>query len=74
MEGGRSGEGVAGNGNGRSEEGEEEGGKEAGIDELDPKTKLRVARRFVESEANGKGTSQVVQRVCGMVVRGWTVR
>ena len=65
----------AGNGNGRSEvEEEEEEGKEAGIDELDPKTKLRVARRFVESEANGKGTSQVVQRVCGMVVRGWTVR
>ncbi|KAK0783262.1 hypothetical protein LTR75_014175 [Friedmanniomyces endolithicus] len=32
--------------------------------------KLRVAVRFVQQE-DGKGTTQVVQRVCGMALRAW---
>ena len=40
-------------------------------DEQDPRAKLSVARRFVEGEAAGKGTTQVVQRVCGMALRSW---
>lgn len=39
--------------------GEEDGGK------------LVVARKFIEDEAAGKGTTQVVQRLCGMAVRSW---
>lgn len=37
------------------------------------KNKLFVAKGFIESEAGGKGTNQVIQRVCGMVVRSWTM-
>ena len=37
------------------------------------KNKLYVAKQFIESEAGGKGTNQVIQRVCGMVVRSWTM-
>lgn len=37
------------------------------------RTRLGVARRFVEDEASGRGTTQVAQRVCGMAVRGWGV-
>ncbi|MCJ1419044.1 hypothetical protein MMC32_005395 [Xylographa parallela] len=55
-----------------------EGGKglgdrpeEISNDEQDPRAKLSVARRFVEGEAAGKGTTQVVQRVCGMAIRSW---
>lgn len=33
---------------------------------------LRVARRFVEEE-DGRGTTQVVQRVCSMALRGWAL-
>lgn len=33
--------------------------------------KLRVAKKFLEDEAAGKGTNQVVQRLCGMAVRSW---
>lgn len=40
-------------------------------DEQDPAAKLKVARDFVEGEAAGKGTTQVVQRVCGMAIRSW---
>lgn len=35
--------------------------------------KLFVAKNFIESEAGGKGTNQVFQRVCGMAVRSWTM-
>nr|OQO07265.1 hypothetical protein B0A51_17954 [Rachicladosporium sp. CCFEE 5018] len=35
--------------------------------------KLRVAHHFVEQEA-GSGTSQVVQRICSMALRGWGLR
>ncbi|MCJ1311498.1 hypothetical protein MMC25_005170 [Agyrium rufum] len=37
----------------------------------DAKDKLNVATMFISDQANGKGTTQVVQRVCGMVLRAW---
>ena len=40
-------------------------------DENDARTKLMVAKRFIEHQAGGKGTTQVVQRVCGMAIRSW---
>ncbi len=43
-------------------------------DEEDPSTKLFVAKKFIEDESNGKGTNQVIQRLCGMAMRSWTVR
>ena len=43
----------------------------SGNDEQDAKTKLYVAKKFVEEEATGKGTNQVIQRMCGMAVRSW---
>lgn len=43
-------------------------------DEQDARTKLFVAKKFIEDEANGKGTNQVIQRLCGMAMRSWTVR
>lgn len=42
-------------------------------DEKDHRTKFEVARQFISSEAAGKGTTQVVQRCCGMVVRSWGI-
>ena len=42
-------------------------------DEKDPGAKLYVAQRFLEQQASGKGTTQVIKRICGMVVRSWTV-
>lgn len=46
-------------------------GGELNNDENDPRNKLKVARTFVESEANGRGTTQVVQRLCGVAIRSW---
>jgi len=43
-----------------------------GNDEQDAKNKLYVAKKFIEDEAMGKGTTQVIQRICGMAVRSWT--
>ena len=43
-------------------------------DEEDAKTKLSVAIRFLEDEAGGKGTNQIVQRVSGMATRSWARR
>lgn len=40
-------------------------------EEADNKNKLHVAKRFIEGEAMGKGTNQVVQRLCGMAARSW---
>ena len=45
--------------------------------QLDPqgqqeRAKVAVAKRFLEDEASGRGTTQVIQRVCGMVVRSWS--
>jgi len=42
-----------------------------GITDRD-RVKLEVARKFLEDQAAGKGTTQVVQRLCGMAVRSWT--
>ena len=44
-----------------------------GNDEQDARTKLFVAKKFIEDEAMGKGTSQVIQRLCGMAMRSWTI-
>ena len=41
-------------------------------DDSDRHTKLFIAKHFVEQEANGKGTTQVIQRFCGMAVRSWS--
>lgn len=41
--------------------------------EKDSGAKLYVAQKFLEQEAGGKGTTQVIKRLCGMVVRSWIV-
>ncbi|PYH99083.1 hypothetical protein BO71DRAFT_247362 [Aspergillus ellipticus CBS 707.79] len=41
--------------------------------EKDSGAKLYVAQKFLEQEAGGKGTTQVIKRICGMVVRSWIV-
>ncbi|KAI9932958.1 hypothetical protein MW887_009210 [Aspergillus wentii] len=41
--------------------------------EKDAGAKLYVAQKFLEQEASGKGTTQVIKRICGMVVRSWIV-
>lgn len=41
--------------------------------DADPLTKLVVAKRFIEYEAGGRGTTQVIQRLCGLAVRSWTL-
>ncbi len=43
-------------------------------EEAEDKNKLHVAKRFIEEEANGKGTNQIVQRLCGMAARSWGQR
>ena len=43
-------------------------------DEQDASTKLFVAKTFIEKEANVSGTNQVIQRLCGMAMRSWTIR
>ncbi|KAI9713967.1 MAG: hypothetical protein M1820_000697 [Bogoriella megaspora] len=42
-------------------------------DDTDVRNKVNVAKRFCEDESNGKGTTQVIQRICGMAVRGWSL-
>lgn len=42
-------------------------------DEQDAKAKVFVAKRFIEDQSLGKGTTQVIQRLCGMAMRSWTV-
>lgn len=46
----------------------------ANNDEADAKTKVFVAKKFIEEESSGKGTNQVVQRLCGMAHRSWSIR
>lgn len=36
-------------------------------------TKLFVAQKFIEEEAEGKGTTQIYKRICCMAVRSWWV-
>lgn len=43
-------------------------------DEKDTNAKLAVAKRLVEDEASGKGTNQVVQRLCGVAARSWALK
>ena len=43
-------------------------------DERDSNAKLTVAKRLVEDEAGGKGTNQVVQRLCGVAARSWALK
>lgn len=47
--------------------------KPASNEENSEMNKLYVAKDFIEAEAGGKGTNQVIQRVCGMAVRSWTM-
>ena len=42
-------------------------------DEADNKTKLAVAKVFIESQCE-KGTNQVVCRLCGMAARSWVLK
>lgn len=42
-------------------------------DEADNRNKLAVAKRFIEDQGV-RGTNQVVQRLCGMAVRSWTLK
>lgn len=43
-------------------------------DEHDARARLYVAKKFIEDEANGKGTNQVIQRLCGVAMRSWSLR
>ncbi len=40
-------------------------------DDADERTKLFIAKRFIEDEAQGKGTTQVIQRLCDMSIKSW---
>lgn len=42
-------------------------------DEKEAGTKLYVAHKFLEEEAEGKGTTQIYKRVCCMAVRSWWI-
>lgn len=46
----------------------------ASNDEQDARARLFVAKKFIEDEATGKGTNQVIQRLCGMAMRSWSLR
>lgn len=37
-------------------------------------TTQKVAKKFLEDEAANKGTTQVMQRICGMLVRSWAIQ
>ena len=43
-------------------------------DEENARNKVYVAKKFIEEESNGKGTNQVVSRLCGMAHRSWSIR
>lgn len=42
--------------------------------ELDDGNKVIIAKDFITNEANWKGTTHPMQRLCDMAVRSWTVR
>jgi len=42
--------------------------------ELDDGNKVLIARDFIMNEANWKGTSHPIQRLCDMAVRSWSIR
>ncbi|KAI9839971.1 MAG: hypothetical protein M1819_000163 [Sarea resinae] len=41
--------------------------------EDDALNKVYVAKKFLEDEAIGKGTTQVIQRVCALAIRSWSL-
>lgn len=47
--------------------------KVANTNEKESSTKLFVAQKFIEEEAEGKGTTQIYKRICCMAVRSWWV-
>lgn len=47
--------------------------KVGSTNEKEAGTKLFVAQKFLEEEAEGKGTTQVYKRICCMAVRSWWV-
>ena len=42
--------------------------------ELDDTNKVVIARDFITSEANWKGTTHPIQRICDMAIRSWAIR
>ncbi|KAL8950304.1 MAG: hypothetical protein Q9222_003648 [Ikaeria aurantiellina] len=38
-----------------------------------PDKGIKIAKDFLEGQATGKGTTQVVQRLCGMAIKSWTL-
>lgn len=42
------------------------------FDETDDRQKLFVAKKFIRDESMGNGTSNVIRRLCDMVLRSWT--
>jgi white-opaque regulator 2 len=42
--------------------------------ELDNANKVVIARDFITNEANWKGTTHPIQRICDMAIRSWAVR
>jgi hypothetical protein len=43
-------------------------------DEREAEARINVAKQFLEDEAAGKGTTQVIQRLCAMAIQSWYVR
>jgi hypothetical protein len=41
------------------------------LDESDIKSKLVVAKKFVQDEASGSGTTNVIRRLCDLAARSW---
>lgn len=42
------------------------------LDETDDRNKLFVAKKFIRDESAGSGTTNVIRRLCDMVLRSWT--
>lgn len=42
------------------------------LDETDDRNKLFVAKKFIRDESSGNGTTNVIRRLCDMVLRSWT--
>ncbi|TGO65296.1 hypothetical protein BCON_0003g00910 [Botryotinia convoluta] len=42
------------------------------FDESDNRSKLLVAKKFVQDEASGSGTTNVIRRLCELATRTWT--
>jgi len=43
------------------------------LDESDNKSKLLVAKKFIQDEASGNGTTNVIRRFCELAARSWGV-